>query len=152
MLREVGWALILAACSHAQVNAAAPATKSEEELKAVENEAIQAMLHADMATIDRIFSDNWIIIDEEAQVRDKRAEFDPYKTGEEKVIAGQYDEMKVRFFGETAVVTGTYMFKGSFQGKPFDIKGRFTDVFVKQSGSWRCVSSHNSSSPKGKTS
>ena len=123
-------------------------SRTEEELKALENEAVQAQLNADMAAIDRIFSDDFILVDDEAEVRDKKAEFAPYKTDEERMTAGQLDEMTVRVYGEAAVVTGRYVFKGSFQGKPFDLKGRFTDVFVKQKGHWRIVSLHNSSFPK----
>ena len=152
MVRELGWLLtlllLIAPSVQAQGKAAVPASKPEQELLAVENEAVSAMIHADMVAIDRIFSDDWIIIDEEAEVRDKKVEFDAFRTGEEKIIAGQLGEMKVRLFGEAGVVTGSYIFKGSFKGKPFDIKGRFTDVFVKQNGHWRCVSSHNSGYPK----
>src|ERR1700674_2038003 len=70
--------------------------RTEEELKGLENEVVQAMLGADMPAMDRIFSDDWIIVDEEAQVRDKKSEFEPYKTGEEKLTAGRLDNMRVR--------------------------------------------------------
>jgi hypothetical protein len=72
--------------------------RTKEELKDPENEVVQAMLRADMPAMDRIFSDDWIIVDEEAQVRDKKAEFEPYKTGEEKVTAGRLDDMRVGLF------------------------------------------------------
>jgi ketosteroid isomerase-like protein len=120
----------------------------EEELKGLENEAVQAELRADMPAIDRIFSDDWIIVDEEAQVRNKKAEFEPFKTGEEKVTAGRLDDMSVRLFGEAAVVIGRYMFEGSFQGKPFDIKGRFTDVWARRNGRWQIVSGQNTAIPE----
>ncbi len=124
------------------------ANRTEQELKDLENEALQAMLRADASAIDRIYSDDWIIVDEEAQVRDKKAEFDSFRTGEEKVNAGQLDDMRVRLLGDAAVVTGLYMFEGSFQGKPFDIKGRFTDLCVKRNGRWQIVSSQNTAIPE----
>lgn len=122
--------------------------RAEEELRGLENEAVQAELRADMPALDRIFSDDWIVVDEDAQVRDKKAEFEPYKTGEEKVTAGRLDDMSVRLFGEAAVVIGRYMFKGSFQGKPFDIKGRFTDVWARRNGRWQIVSGQNTAIPE----
>jgi len=100
--------------------------------------------------MDRIFSDDWIIVDEEAQVRDKKSEFEPYKTGEEKLTAGRLDDMRVRLFGEAAVVTGRSRFKGGFQGKPFDIRCRFTDIWVRRNGRWQIVSSQNTAIPEAR--
>jgi len=53
-------------------------------------------------------------------------------------------DVKMNFFGDTAVVTGTYHTAGTYQGKPYDHVGRFTDTWVMDMGKWQCVSSHTS--------
>jgi ketosteroid isomerase-like protein len=52
--------------------------------------------------------------------------------------------MKVDLYGTAAVVTGTYHAKGTYQGKPYDHFGRFTDTWVFANGKWQCVASHTS--------
>ena len=49
--------------------------------------------------------------------------------------------MTVHMYGNTAVVTGAYRDKGTEKGKPYSRRGRFTDTWVKQSGTWLCVAS-----------
>ena len=39
-------------------------------------------------------------------------------------------DVKMNFFGDTAVVTGIYHTQGTYQGKPYDHVGRFTDTWV----------------------
>ena len=53
-------------------------------------------------------------------------------------------DLKVNFYHDTAVVTGVYHTKGSYNGKPYDHIGRFTDTWVHEGGKWLCVASHTS--------
>jgi hypothetical protein len=34
--------------------------------------------------------------------------------------------------------------QGSYNGKPYDHVGRFTDTWILQDGTWQCVASHTS--------
>jgi ketosteroid isomerase-like protein len=54
--------------------------------------------------------------------------------------------MKVRVYGDVAVVTGRNTIKGVWEDIKRDISGpyRFTDVFVRRNGSWQCVTSQSS--------
>lgn len=45
-------------------------------------------------------------------------------------------DMHIRIDGDKAVVTGVYHTKGSFDGKPFDRKVRYTDTWIKRDGRW----------------
>jgi ketosteroid isomerase-like protein len=56
----------------------------------------------------------------------------------------EYTDLKVTAFGDTAIATGTYSAKGTAAGKPFDLRGRFTDTWVMTNGKWLCVASHES--------
>jgi ketosteroid isomerase-like protein len=49
--------------------------------------------------------------------------------------------MTAKRYGDVILVTGTYREKGIEKGKQFSKRGRFTDVWVKQAGMWKCVSS-----------
>jgi hypothetical protein len=59
----------------------------------------------------------------------------------------RYDEfrnhgMKVRVYGDSAVVTGITTVKGTSGGKAFAADLQFTDTLIKRAGKWRMVSSH----------
>jgi Domain of unknown function (DUF4440) len=50
------------------------------------------------------------------------------------------EDVKVRVYHDTAIVTGLYSGKGSDTGKPFDERARWTDTWVKMpDGRWQCV-------------
>ncbi len=58
--------------------------------------------------------------------------------------------MKVRLYGDTAVVNGITSVKGTSGGQPFAAELQFTDTLVKRGGKWRIVASHVSPLPKAK--
>lgn len=45
--------------------------------------------------------------------------------------------------GGSAVVTGIYREKGVCNGKPYVRRGRFTDTWVAQGGTWVCAASQS---------
>jgi len=50
-------------------------------------------------------------------------------------------ELSVGLYGDTAVVTGVFKEKGIENGKAFTKRGRFTDTWINQNGTWLCVAS-----------
>jgi len=61
-----------------------------------------------------------------------------------KPTLANISDVKMNFFGDTAVITGVYHTQGTYKGKPYDHTGRFTDTWVFDMGKWQCVSSHTS--------
>jgi ketosteroid isomerase-like protein len=51
-------------------------------------------------------------------------------------------DMKVQVHGDATVVTGAYHEKGTFHGKPFEHRGRFTDTWIRHNGTWQCIAGH----------
>jgi ketosteroid isomerase-like protein len=56
------------------------------------------------------------------------------------------DELSIRLFGDTAVVTGRSVLELRAE-KPITVRLRFTDVFVRRDSVWKAVASHASSIP-----
>jgi ketosteroid isomerase-like protein len=53
------------------------------------------------------------------------------------------DDVRVRVFGDTAVVTGRTVVTGAAGAAGEETVGlRFTDVFVRRAGRWKAVASH----------
>jgi ketosteroid isomerase-like protein len=51
------------------------------------------------------------------------------------------ESVSVRLFGKAAVVTGVYRENGEKDGKPYMLRERFTDTWVRRGASWMCVAS-----------
>jgi ketosteroid isomerase-like protein len=53
-----------------------------------------------------------------------------------------YADMDVRMYGDVAVVISAIHEKARFAGKPYDLRGRRTAVWIRRNGSWTCVTIH----------
>lgn len=59
-----------------------------------------------------------------------------------------YDEgVTVQVYGDAAVATGIYRESGKNKGKPYTVRARFTDTWIKRDGVWRCVASQSTRIP-----
>jgi ketosteroid isomerase-like protein len=64
---------------------------------------------------------------------------DAFKSGQTKLTTDELSDMKVRVYGNTAVLTGKATVKGMVAGKDVDGQVLFTRVYVKKGGSWQSV-------------
>ena len=80
----------------------------------------------------------------DGEVSDKQKFLADIKDPHFKPTIATIQDVKMNFFGDTAVVTGTYHAAGTYQGKPYDHFGRFTDTWIFDTGQWQCVASHTS--------
>ena len=53
------------------------------------------------------------------------------------------ESMTAQVYGDSEVVTGVYREKGVNHGKTYLRRGRFTDTWVSENGTWRCVASQS---------
>src|SRR5579872_4540227 len=115
---------------------------AEQTLKDLENRWVNALVKADVATLESILADGYVETDESGGVNDRQSGVAAIKLGDVKFTSIKLEDMKVHQFGETAVVTGAATQHGTYKGNPLAQKIRFTDTFVKQKGKWKAVASH----------
>jgi ketosteroid isomerase-like protein len=111
----------------------------EEELLRLEKEFTQAIVKNDAEAIGRFLADDWVIINADGAIIDKARFLGVIKSGDLSHQMMETDEVRVRIYGDTALVTGLTATKGKFIGQEFSTRERATDVFVKQDGQWQCV-------------
>ena len=116
---------------------------AKAELMKLENEVCDGYMK-NAAALDRIFTDDYVFITSDGHTRTKAEEVGDLKSGSLKVSQLACDGIKVRVYGQTAVVTGNFDIKGTSDGKDFVAKGLFTDVCVRQQSAWRVASTHTS--------
>lgn len=112
---------------------------SGSDLLTLERQFAKAVVNADLAMLDRLVSDDWVIIGPEGRVIPKAAFLAALNSGALTHSAMELDETRVRVYGDAAVVSGRAIATGTFQGQAFTTRERSTDVFVRQRDQWRCV-------------
>src|SRR5436309_5671064 len=120
-------------------------TSVEETIRNLDNERIQAQIHADAAALDRIYAVDFIGVGPSGTVRTKPQVLLDFTSGELKFESITTDEVQIRVYGNTAVETGLSTMIGQDKGKTVPRDTRFTRVWVKQQGHWRLVANHYSS-------
>ena len=119
-------------------------TSVEETIRKLDNERIQAQIHADATALDRIYADDFIGVGPSGTVRTKPQVISDFTSGNLRFQSITTDEVQVRVYENTAVETGLSTMTGQDKGKTVPRDTRFTRVWVKQQGRWRLVSNHYS--------
>jgi ketosteroid isomerase-like protein len=111
----------------------------QEEVVKLENEFARAGASNDADTLDEILADDWIIVDPDGSFIDKARFLGVIKSGVLSHESMESTDLRVRLYGNIALVTGLTTTKGKFMGQDFASCERTTDIFAKQTDRWQCV-------------
>jgi ketosteroid isomerase-like protein len=112
---------------------------AEEALLNLENEFTAAIVRNDPDAIGRFVADDWIIVNADGGIIDRERFLGVIKSGTLTHQMMESEDMRVRVYGGSAVVSALTRTKGKFMEQEFTTHERSTDVFVKLDGQWRCV-------------
>jgi ketosteroid isomerase-like protein len=142
--------LIAVACLVPAVHAAdqTPVVEAERAIRELEAQFARAVVEGDRAFYDRVLADDFTHTSH-AGVFKTRAEFlaedrsgakgDP-KSGRTRYDAYDVDDLMIRIYGDTAVVTGRTTPRGrTALGQPITGQYRYLRVWVKRQGRWQAV-------------
>lgn len=142
MIRVFWCCFLLALMS--SFSAAQQADARESKLLVLEHLWNEAQVHRDSSALDALVSSRFVNTEWDGELSDKQRFLADIKDPLFKPTLANISEVKMNFFGETAVITGIYHTQGTYKGKPYDHVGRFTDTWVSDLGKWQCVASHTS--------
>ena len=119
---------------------------TEKELARLSRRIDDAYVKADTTFLANVLADDWMRINSKGIVQEKDSLLKELKEGFTKFNAMDASEVKVRVYGDTAVVTGRYVAEYQFRGREgvteLDV-GRFGRVFVRRDGKWQYVHSQS---------
>ena len=118
----------------------------EQVIRKLDNERIQAQIHADAAALKRIYADDFIGVGPSGTVRTKPQVISDFTSGDLRFQSITTDDVRVRVYGNATVETGRSTMIGQDKGKAVPHDTRFTRVWIKQQGRWRIVANHYSPS------
>ena len=113
--------------------------QAEQEIRQQETLRFEAIVRGDVAALDGILSDD-LSYTHATGVHETKAEFiGKLKSGQLRYESLTPEEMHVRVYGTTGVVTGLARVKVRVKGEALSFQLRFTDVYVKKGDRWQMV-------------
>ena len=105
----------------------------------------KAWVSGDRATIERIIAPEWRSTGPDGSIADRPTVLaEVFERRAHRIRRLEIDDVRVRVFGDAAIVTGRTHGVGDVNGTPYDVVIRFTDTFVRRAGQWTAVASHAS--------
>ena len=137
--------VLLVVSQAATSSTASAAPQPEESLQALQQVLAKAWVAGDRATIERVIAPDWTTTGTDGSVRTRKQVLSEiFEARVHRIQRMAIDGVEVRLFGEAAVVSGRTHALGEFNGQRYDVRIRFTDVFIKRRGEWQAVASHAS--------
>ncbi len=122
-----------------------PSGDDAETLMALERTWASAVMMHDAAPLEGFLADDFMQTSETGEVRDREETIARVRSGTAVFSSGGLDDMRVRLYGDAAVVTGRFTAEGQSGDEAFTVNVRWTDTFVRRDGRWLCVASQSSS-------
>ncbi len=122
----------------------------EQTLRGLSDQWTKVFVTRDVSVLRRIWAADFVYVEPSGRVFNKEEGIAAFSKITDKVTSAENSNFKVRVYGggTVAVTIGDDREIGRDKdGKAFDRKSRFTNVWVLQNGSWQCVSGHSSDLP-----
>jgi len=122
----------------------APPVKSDQDiLVQLERDWDAAFHRHDVAFIDKILADEFIVTYDDGLRADRKKELELAASFDEHVDSSTLDNFIVKEYGNTAIVWFKLHLVGPVNGKPTEIAFQFVDMFVLRDGRWQAVESQS---------
>src|ERR1700722_9540182 len=124
--------------------AGAKGNRTEEEIRRLNTEEVEAFLHKDPKTMARLWSDDFVVTNPLNKFVTKQQVLGMVESGFLVITSYERQIEYLRFYGDTAIVAGNETVKWGGQmpnaGKTEHL--RFTAVWMKQAARWQEVARH----------
>jgi ketosteroid isomerase-like protein len=116
-----------------------PGTSVEQQLTKIENDWADSYVKRDASYVEKMTTDDFMFVGPDGNIVNK-ADYVKAMTGDTVFTAFKLNSLKVRSYGDTAVVIGLVSITAKTKGEDESGEYSFTDVFVKQKGEWKAAS------------
>lgn len=129
-------AVLLVTCLVSSWVDPALAADAAESLRALNAEYDKALVNDDAEVLDRIYSDDFTYTTPDGALRSRAEQLAFVKAGRLGLTSGSSDDVRVRVYGDFAVITGR--FKGVLGEAPnrVEFRERYTTAWLRRAGRW----------------
>ncbi len=115
--------------------------ESRHEIDQLEQNWKDAVMHHNAAAMESLLADDYIAITPNGTLQSKEQTLTGLRSGAVQIKSLDFSDRKVRFYGQTALVTSRAEVSGSNPEGDFSGSFRYTRVYVRNSqGKWKIVS------------
>jgi ketosteroid isomerase-like protein len=116
-------------------------TTDEQEVRQRIQTYRSALLRRDISTLEKIWADDYVFVNASGEVLTKAQRLSNLKSGATSLDSiNEEENITVRVYQNSAVVTSRVTLKGQYSGKPIGGDYRSTLVWVKGPAGWQLVS------------
>ena len=114
---------------------------NEFDPKEVDQQFFSALIRSDPAALDRILTDDFVLIDVfSGSEVSKSMLLSVIQSGQLRFETIAPDDVRVRLYDRTAIITGRTEMHGWFGDAPFVVQSRYTHVYIQYPAQW-CLAS-----------
>jgi ketosteroid isomerase-like protein len=118
---------------------AAEPSGSVRDVEALERQLVEAIGRKDLATYDRIVSDDYVVVDASGKDITKAEVMASYRDGTRGYTNLEIFDVRTHVFGDTAVVSARTKGLRREQGRDVPNDNRYVRVYARRDGRWRAV-------------
>jgi len=92
--------------------------------------------------IKKCITSDWVLVDSQGGILPQERFFYVLEQGMLKHSTMTKEVLRVKLYGDIALVTGRGQYTGTWQGQPLEADEWITDVYKKENEKWLCVLTH----------
>ena len=134
---------LLSLFSVASVQAQQATEGTEKAIMSLEDQWLRSQKTNNPDLVAPLLADKFVSTGSDGKVTNKAQSLSDAKAS--KFVSADNENVQVTVFGDAAIATGLWAGKGTDEkGKPFDLRVRWTDTWVKvPDGKWQCVATQS---------
>jgi ketosteroid isomerase-like protein len=113
----------------------------EQTLIKIQHEWADARLKCDSSFPQRIEAEDFTVVWFDGTIVNKEEDVQSYESDDAVFTEFKIDDLKVRFYGDTAIVVGQGSIKAHTKTRDLTGKYVWTDTFVRRGAEWKAVAS-----------
>ena len=115
---------------------------AQEELIQTAEAIRRALMRNDTVALKNLYAEDYEGVDVRGERDDLAMILQAYQPGAVVLEVYQVEETRVEVFSEIGIIRGKGDIRGRFGEHAFAHRVRFTDIYKKTGGKWRCWRSH----------
>jgi uncharacterized protein (TIGR02246 family) len=114
--------------------------KTADAVKALDAKRFESMTKNDLDTLASLLADDLVYTHSSAAMDGKTTYLDALRTGKTRYLSIEPSDVKVRVYGNTAIINGMAKLSVNSNGQTNNNSLRYTDVWVMRDNKWQMVS------------
>lgn len=112
------------------------------EFQKIEDDFNKAVISNKTDEIKKCVTEDWVLVDSQGGIIPQEGFFRVLEQGLLSHDTMTKQILRVKIYGDIALVTGRGQNTGSWQGQPLEADEWITDVYKKENDKWLCVLTH----------